>query len=80
MLASEMEFERILSIETDHCPQSFGCLLTSEKHGRLLYTADTALCKNVMHYARDVKLLITEATLQNGLEKDANEKKHHTTS
>ena len=79
MLASEMDFERILSIETDHCPQSFGCLLTSEKHGRLFYTSDTGLCKNVIHYARDVKLLITEATFQNELEKEAIAKKHQTT-
>ena len=79
VLASELEFEKILAIETDHCPQSFGCLVTSAKHGRIFYTADTALCQNVLDYARGVKLLITEATLENGFEIDAKLKKHQTT-
>ena len=62
-MAKDLEFEKILSIETDHCPQAFGCLLISKTHGRVFYTADTALCSNVKEYARDVTLLITEATL-----------------
>ena len=68
VLASELLVEKMLAIETHHCPQSFGILLHSEKHGRMFYTSDTALCNNVLAYARDVKLLITEASLENDLE------------
>lgn len=72
-----MEIEKVLSVETDHCPQSSGCFIVSQKHGRTLYTSDTeARCTNVRHYASGVKLLITEATLGNGLERQAKLKKH----
>ena len=76
VLASELEVEKLLSIETKHCPQSFGILLHSDKHGRMLYTSDTTHCKNVLEYATNVKLLITEATLENSRKSEANYKLH----
>lgn len=79
VLASDMEVEKLLSVETDHCPQSSGCMIVSLKHGRMLYTGDTAPCANIRLYASGVKLLITEATLGSGLESQAKQKKHQTT-
>ena len=75
-----MGIEKLLSVETNHVPHGFGPLLVSKKYGRLFYTSDTRFCQNVVNYAQGVKLLISEQTLQNGLEKDATEKRHMTTN
>ena len=74
-----MNIEKVVAVETDHCPQSHGWLLQSKKHGDILYSGDTLPCQNLLNYAQDVKVLIHEATLNNGLEKDAISKKHTTT-
>ena len=75
-----MGIEKILAIEVDHCPQSYACLLLSSKHGKILYSGDTLPCQNLFNYAQKARVLIHEATLQDGMEEDAYRKKHATTS
>ena len=72
MLASEMEIEKLMAIESHHIPQSFGCMIESKQHGRIFYTSDTGFCGNVLEFAQNCKLLITEATLIAGAEERAN--------
>ena len=66
-----MNIEKAIAVETDHCPQSYGWLFQSEEHGRILYSGDTLPCQNVLNYAKGVKLLIHEATLESGMETEA---------
>lgn len=80
-----MGIKKILSIEVDHCTDSFGCLIVSEKErgdgdgfGRIFYSGDTVPCQNVLNYCQNVTLLIHEATLGDGFEFDAKWKKHTT--
>ena len=79
VLKSELDIDKLIAVEVDHCPQSYACLLLSEKHGRLLYSGDTLPCQNLQNYGQDVKVLIHECTLQTGMEEDAFKKKHTTT-
>jgi ribonuclease Z len=44
-----------------------------------VYSGDTLPCQNLINYASNCKVLIHEATLEDGLEQDALHKKHTTT-
>jgi ribonuclease Z len=46
----------------------------------MIYSGDTLPCTNLMNYAQNCRVLIHEATLQDGMEKDALMKKHTTVS
>ena len=80
VLRNEMSIEKIIAVEVDHCPQSYACLLVSAEHGNILYSGDTLPCQNMINYGKNARLLIHEATLQDGMEEDALAKKHATTS
>ena len=80
VLEKEMSFEKIIAVEVDHCPQSYACLIQSKEHGNIIYSGDTLPCQNFINYGQGVKVLIHEATLEDGMEEDALSKKHTTTS
>ena len=68
----------MVAVETDHCIESFGCLLDSPDFGRIFYSGDTRPCQNVLNYCQQIKLLIHEATLDDTLAEDAYLKRHTT--
>ncbi len=85
MLNQVMGVKKILAIEVDHCTDSFGCLIVSQKErgdedgfGRIFYSGDTVPCQNVLNYCQNVTLLIHEATFEDALANDAKWKKHTT--
>lgn len=74
----------IASIEVDHCPESYACLIVAKNSfhcgsDRIIYSGDTRPCQNFVNYAQGSALVIHEATLGVGLEEDACRKKHTTT-
>ena len=80
-----MNVSKILAIETDHCTESYGCLIISTKphgqddgFGRIFYSGDTNPCQNVVNYCQKVTLMIHEATFEDSLAEDAKWKKHTT--
>lgn len=77
-----MNIDKVLAIEVDHCPQSYACLLVGGTNmgpgNKIIYSGDTRPCQNFVNYARESSLLIHEATLETGMEEDANKKKHTT--
>lgn len=79
-VCKEMGLNKIIAIEVDHCPQSYGCLIVAENGDKIVYSADTLPCQNLRNYAANCKVLIHEATLEDGMEQDAHHKKHTTTS
>jgi len=80
VLRTELGYEKVISVEVDHCPQSYACLLVSEEFGNIIYSGDTLECQNLLNYGQNARVLIHEATLQDGMEEDAKNKKHTTTS
>lgn len=67
---------KIIAVEVDHCPQSYGCLLITDKNEKIIYSGDTLPCQNFRNYAQDCKVMIHEATFEDSLEQDAFMKKH----
>jgi len=57
-----MGIEKMLAIEVDHCPSSYGCFLTVTDYGNIIYSGDTRVCINLENYAQNAKILIHEAT------------------
>ena len=39
-----MGINKLLSIEVDHCVESYACLIDSSNFGRILYSGDTCPC------------------------------------
>ncbi|VFV27607.1 zinc phosphodiesterase elac protein 2 [Lynx pardinus] len=63
-----------------HCKHAFGCALVHTSGWKLVYSGDTMPCEALVQMGKDATLLIHEATLEDGLEEEAVEKTHSTTS
>ncbi|KAM6164067.1 zinc phosphodiesterase ELAC protein 2 [Rhynchocyon petersi] len=63
-----------------HCKHAFGCALMHTSGWKVVYSGDTMPCDALVQMGKDATLLIHEATLEDGLEEEAVEKTHSTTS
>ena len=70
-------------VPVKHCPNAFGIALgvrlgpTGETF-KLVYSGDTMPCESLVLAGADCDVLIHEATMETGLEKDAHHKRHST--
>lgn len=76
LVSETMGVKKIVAVEVDHCPQSYGCLIITNNDEKIIYSGDTVPCTNLMNYAKNCKVLIHEATLTD--ETMAKQKKHTT--
>lgn len=79
VLSSEYGFEKLALCEVNHCMEAYCALIVSSQYGNILYSGDTIPCTNLRNYAKTARVLIHEATLQDGMEEDAAKKMHTTT-
>ncbi|XP_077058344.1 zinc phosphodiesterase ELAC protein 2 [Siphateles boraxobius] len=63
-----------------HCKNAFACSLTHQSGWQLVFSGDTMPCEAVANIGKNATLLIHEATLEDGMEEEALEKRHSTTS
>lgn len=63
-----------------HCKNAFACSLTHESGWKLVFSGDTMPCDALVDIGKNATLLIHEATLEDGMEDEAFEKRHSTTS
>ncbi|XP_051036339.1 zinc phosphodiesterase ELAC protein 2 isoform X1 [Phodopus roborovskii] len=63
-----------------HCKHAFGCALVHSSGWKVVYSGDTMPCEALVQMGKNANLLIHEATLEDGLEEEAVEKTHSTTS
>ncbi|XP_042575488.1 zinc phosphodiesterase ELAC protein 2-like [Cyprinus carpio] len=63
-----------------HCKNAFACSLTHQSGWQLVFSGDTMPCDAVVNMGKNATLLIHEATLEDGMEEEACEKRHSTTS
>uniref|UniRef100_A0A8C7GW68 Zinc phosphodiesterase ELAC protein 2 n=1 Tax=Oncorhynchus kisutch TaxID=8019 RepID=A0A8C7GW68_ONCKI len=63
-----------------HCKNAFACSITHQSGWQLVFSGDTMPCDALTHMGKNATLLIHEATLEDGLEDEAVEKRHSTTS
>uniref|UniRef100_A0A3Q3XPF4 Zinc phosphodiesterase ELAC protein 2 n=1 Tax=Mola mola TaxID=94237 RepID=A0A3Q3XPF4_MOLML len=63
-----------------HCKDAFACSFTHGSGWKLAFSGDTMPCDAFVHIGKDATVVIHEATLEDGLEAEAVEKRHSTTS
>ena len=72
-----------LNVETVpviHCPESYGAVVSQGKNWRVVYSGDTRPCPALIEAGKNATLLLHEATLEDGMVAEAEEKKHCTIS
>ncbi|XP_063070026.1 zinc phosphodiesterase ELAC protein 2 [Engraulis encrasicolus] len=63
-----------------HCKNAFACSLTHQSGWQVVFSGDTMPCNDLARMGTNATLLIHEATLEDGMEEEAAEKRHSTTS
>uniref|UniRef100_A0A8C2WIV8 Zinc phosphodiesterase ELAC protein 2 n=1 Tax=Cyclopterus lumpus TaxID=8103 RepID=A0A8C2WIV8_CYCLU len=63
-----------------HCKNAYACSFSHRSGWKLAFSGDTMPCDAFVHAGKNATLLIHEATLEDGLEEEAVEKRHSTTS
>ncbi|KAK2509454.1 hypothetical protein MC885_001469, partial [Smutsia gigantea] len=79
-LLGKCELEEFQTCLVRHCKHAFGCALVHKSGWKVVYSGDTMPCEALVQMGKDATLLIHEATLEDGLEEEAEEKTHSTTS
>ncbi|XP_075759570.1 zinc phosphodiesterase ELAC protein 2 isoform X2 [Pelodiscus sinensis] len=79
-LLAKYDLVQFQTCEVRHCRNAFACLLEHTSGWRIVYSGDTMPCEALVRMGKEATLLIHEATLEDGLEDEAAEKTHSTTS
>ncbi|XP_049717038.1 zinc phosphodiesterase ELAC protein 2-like [Elephas maximus indicus] len=79
-LLETCDLEKFQTCLVRHCKHAFGCALVHTSGWKVVYSGDTMPCDALVQMGKDATLLIHEATLEDGLEEEAVEKTHSTTS
>nr|XP_057904407.1 zinc phosphodiesterase ELAC protein 2 isoform X3 [Doryrhamphus excisus] len=72
--------EKFQTCTVRHCKNAFACSFTHQSGWKLVFSGDTMPCDALVHMGKNATLLIHEATLEDGMEEEAVEKRHSTTS
>ncbi|KAI3359484.1 hypothetical protein L3Q82_013880 [Scortum barcoo] len=79
-LLKKNDLEKFQTCTVRHCMNAFACSFTHRSGWKLAFSGDTMPCDAFVQTGKNATLLIHEATLEDGLEEEAVEKRHSTTS
>ncbi|KAK1163829.1 zinc phosphodiesterase ELAC protein 2-like isoform X1 [Acipenser oxyrinchus oxyrinchus] len=79
-LRKKLDLEKFQTCVVRHCKNAFACSLTHRSGWKIVFSGDTMPCDALVELGKDATLLIHEATLEDGMEEEATEKRHSTTS
>ncbi|XP_068192586.1 zinc phosphodiesterase ELAC protein 2 isoform X2 [Antennarius striatus] len=79
-LLEKNNLEKFQTCHVHHCPDASACSFIHRSGWKLAFSGDTMPCNALVHIGKNANLLIHEATLEDGLEGEAAEKRHSTTS
>ncbi|XP_044309752.1 zinc phosphodiesterase ELAC protein 2 [Varanus komodoensis] len=80
LLMEKYDFAKFQTCEVRHCKNAFACSMIHKSGWKIVYSGDTMPCEALVEMGKNASLLIHEATLEDGLEEEAIEKTHSTTS
>ncbi|KAF7657359.1 hypothetical protein LDENG_00028660 [Lucifuga dentata] len=72
--------EKFQTCTVRHCKNAYACSFTHRSGWKVAFSGDTMPCDAFAHMGKNATLLIHEATLEDGMEEEAVEKRHSTTS
>ncbi|NXN30932.1 RNZ2 protein, partial [Nycticryphes semicollaris] len=79
-LLESYDLAEFQTCEVQHCKNAFACSMVHKSGWKVVYSGDTMPCMALVQMGKNATLLIHEATLEDGMEKEAIEKTHSTTS
>ncbi|CAL8301873.1 unnamed protein product [Merluccius merluccius] len=79
-LLKRNDLHKFQTCHVRHCKNAFACSITHRSGWKLAFSGDTMPCDAFVDIGQNATLLIHEATLEDGLEDEAEEKRHSTTS
>ncbi|NXL87458.1 RNZ2 protein, partial [Alectura lathami] len=79
-LLENCDLAEFQTCEVQHCKNAFACSMIHKSGWKVVYSGDTMPCMSLVQMGKNATLLIHEATLEDGMEKEAIEKTHSTTS
>uniref|UniRef100_A0A8C3KFM3 Zinc phosphodiesterase ELAC protein 2 n=1 Tax=Calidris pygmaea TaxID=425635 RepID=A0A8C3KFM3_9CHAR len=79
-LLESYDLAEFQTCEVQHCKNAFACSMVHQSGWKVVYSGDTMPCMALVQMGKNATLLIHEATLEDGMEKEAIEKTHSTTS
>ncbi|XP_044531116.1 zinc phosphodiesterase ELAC protein 2 [Gracilinanus agilis] len=79
-LLEKYDLEEFQTCLVQHCKNAFGCAFVHKSGWKIVYSGDTMPCDALVQLGKGATMLIHEATLEDGLEEEAKEKTHSTTS
>ncbi|XP_074778266.1 zinc phosphodiesterase ELAC protein 2 isoform X2 [Athene noctua] len=79
-LLESYDLAEFQTCEVQHCKNAFACSMIHKSGWKVVYSGDTMPCMALVQMGKNANLLIHEATLEDGMEKEAIEKTHSTTS
>ncbi|XP_065549663.1 zinc phosphodiesterase ELAC protein 2 [Lathamus discolor] len=79
-LLGSYDLAEFQTCEVQHCKNAFACAMIHKSGWKVVYSGDTMPCMALVQMGKNATLLIHEATLEDGMEKEAIEKTHSTTS
>ena len=68
--------EELRSVDVVHCSHAFACQVQHSKGWKLVYSADTRPCQQLIDSSRDATLLVHEATFEDELINEALARRH----
>ncbi|XP_042361734.1 zinc phosphodiesterase ELAC protein 2 isoform X2 [Plectropomus leopardus] len=74
------DLEKFQTCTVRHCRNAYACSFTHQSGWKVAFSGDCMPCDAFVHIGKNATLLIHEATLEDGLEEEAVEKRHSTTS
>lgn len=80
VMLKKNDLTRFQTCAVRHCKNAFACSFTHQSGWQLVFSGDTMPCDALAHMGANATLLIHEATLEDGMEEEAVEKRHSTTS
>uniref|UniRef100_A0A671X356 Zinc phosphodiesterase ELAC protein 2 n=1 Tax=Sparus aurata TaxID=8175 RepID=A0A671X356_SPAAU len=79
-LLKKNDLQKFETCVVRHCKNAFACSFIHQSGWKLAFSGDTMPCDAFVHIGKNATLLIHEATLEDGMEEEAVEKRHSTTS
>ncbi|XP_030646075.1 zinc phosphodiesterase ELAC protein 2 isoform X1 [Chanos chanos] len=79
-LLKKCDLQKFQTCLVRHCKNAYGCSLQHQSGWHLVFSGDTMPCDALARMGKNATLLIHEATLEDGMEDEAAEKRHSTTS
>ncbi|KAI8825010.1 beta-lactamase-like protein [Fimicolochytrium jonesii] len=74
-----LHLQSVATVGVHHCPMAYGLVLKTHAGCKLVFSGDCRPSEDLVEAGKDATICVHEATLEDGMQKEAEEKRHCTT-